>query len=190
MFYCICSDRMSTTPKRQRLLIESEDEDDESTPVVKLGKKGEPLAPCGRPSFSDNPVNKRYNSRYRNPENQNQFGGKLIDLGKACGIVAMTLFGYDVSFEAANSADRLRIFKSAAWYALTEEELAEILEHTEDQVDDYIKGIVTAGIRLWKYEAAEEARKLFQNDVFAPLVENPLYQTHLALNPGQRVQSQ
>ena len=190
MFYCICSDRMSTTPKRQRLLIESEDEDDESTPVVKLGKKGEPLAPCGRPSFSDNPVNKRYNSRYRNSENQNKFGGKLIDLGKACGIVAMTLFGYDVSFEAANSADRLRIFKSAAWYALTEEELAEILEHTEDQVDDYIKGIVTAGIRLWKYEAAEEARKLFQNDVFAPLVENPLYQTHLVLNPGQRVQSQ
>ena len=113
-----------------------------------------------------------------------------MDLGRATGIIAMTLFGFDVSFEAANTADRLCVFRSAAWYALTEEELAEIFEHTEDQVDDYIKGIVTAGIRLWKYEAAEEARKLFQNDVFAPLVETPLYQTHLALNPGQRVQSQ
>ena len=29
---------------------------------------------------------------------------------------------------------------------------------TEDQVDDYIKGIVTAGPWLWKYEAAEEVQ--------------------------------
>ena len=24
------------------------------------------------------------------------------------------------------------------------------MEHTEDQMDDYIKGILTAGLRLWK----------------------------------------
>ncbi len=46
------------------------------------------------------------------------------------------------------------------------------------------------GIRLYKYEAAEEARKVFQNEVFAPLVEDPVLQMHLALKPGQRVQSQ
>ena len=45
---------------------------------------------------------------------------------------------------------------SAAWYALTDEELQEILEHTESEVDLYVKGIVTAGIRLYKYEASEE----------------------------------
>ena len=133
--------------------------DDEDTPLitpVKLGKNGEKLAPCGRPVFSANPVNKKYNSRYRNSENQNKLGGKLLELGRATGLVAMALFGFDVSLEAAHAADRLRIFKSAAWYALTDSEVLEIMEHTEDQVDDYIKGIVTAGIRLWKYEAAEE----------------------------------
>jgi hypothetical protein len=101
----------------------------------------------------------------------------------------MILFGFDVSFDAANSADWLSVFKSAAWHALTDEELAEIFEHTEDQVDDYIKGLVTAGIRIWKYEAPEEALNFYQNEVFAPVVENPLFQMHLALVPGQRVQS-
>ncbi len=64
--------------------------------------------------------------------------------------------GYDVSFEAAHNADRLRIFKSAAWYALTDPEVDDIFQHSESDVDRYIKGIITAGIRRWKYEAAEE----------------------------------
>jgi antitoxin component HigA of HigAB toxin-antitoxin module len=66
-----------------------------------------------------------------------------------------------VSFEAAHSADRLRIFKSAAHYALTLAELEEILDHDEVEVESYIRGIVTAGIRLWKYEAPEEVIYLF-----------------------------
>ncbi len=43
-----------------------------------------------------------------------------MELGRATGIVAFSRFGYDISFEAAHSADRLRIFKSAAHFALTE----------------------------------------------------------------------
>ena len=148
--------------KKHKKIVESDDyEEDTNSPKVKYGKKGQELAPCGRPSFAANPVNKKFNSRYRNPENKNKLGGKLLDLGKATGIVAVTLFGFDVSFEASNSGDRLRIFKSAAWYALTDEEVEEVLEHTDDQVDDYLKGLVTAGIRLWRYEATEEARKSF-----------------------------
>jgi hypothetical protein len=100
----------------------------------------------------------KYNSLYRNAQNTNKIGGKLIELGRAIGIIAFTLFGFDVSFEAAHFADRLHIFKSAAWYALTDVELAEIFEHTESAVDFYIKGIITAGIRIWKYEAAEEVQ--------------------------------
>ncbi len=45
-------------------------------------------------------------------------------------------------------------------------------------------------MRHFKYEAAEEERKVFQNEVFAPLVEDPILQMHLALKPGQRAQSQ
>ena len=54
-----------------------------------------------------------------------------MELGRAAGIIAFTLFGYGVSLEAAHSADRLRIFKSAAWYALTDDEIDEIFEHSE-----------------------------------------------------------
>ncbi len=68
----------------------------------------------------------------------------------------MTLFGFDVSLENAHSAYRMRIFLSAAWYALTDEELQEILEHSQYEIDHYVKGLVTAGIWLYKYEAAEE----------------------------------
>ncbi len=81
------------------------------------------MARCCRQAFSANSVNKKYNSLYRNSENQNKLGGKLLELGLATGLVAMALFGFDVSLEAAHSADRLRIFKSAAWYALTDGEV-------------------------------------------------------------------
>ncbi len=79
-----------------------------------------------------------------------------MELGRAPGIVAVTLFGFNVSLEVAHSADRLRIFKSAAWYALTDGEVEEIIEHKADQVDKYIKGIVAAGLQLMKYQAGEE----------------------------------
>ncbi len=51
--------------------------------------------------------------------------------------------------EASATADWHHIFESAAWYALTTDELQEIFEHfADDKVDDYIKSIVTAGVRL------------------------------------------
>ena len=87
-----------------------------------------------------------------------QLAAKLMELGRATGMVAFTLFGYDVSFEAAHNVDCLRIFKSAAWYALTDAELDEIFQHLEFDVDKYIKGIITAGILLWKNKAAEEVK--------------------------------
>ncbi len=97
-----------------KFVVESDDEDTALVSPVKLGKNGEQLAPCCCPSFSANKVTqKRYNSRYRNPENQNKLGGKLLELGRATGIVAVTLFGFDVSLEAAHSADSMLIFTSA-----------------------------------------------------------------------------
>ena len=62
-----------------------------------LSKKGQPLAKCGRLSFSENTVNKKYNSRTRNSESTYRLGGKLLELGRATGIVAMALYGFDVS---------------------------------------------------------------------------------------------
>jgi hypothetical protein len=94
-------------------------------------------------------------------------------------------------------------FTNGSWYALTDDEVAENFQHSEGEVDFYIKGIMTAGIQIWKYEAPEalmcliiliclvhtymsiyicltydnsfKARNLFQNEVLAPLVETRLF---------------
>ncbi len=60
----------------------------------------------------------------------------------------MALYGFDVSLEAASTNERERIFRSAVWYALSDEDAEEIFSHDRVHVDDYIKGIVTTGIRL------------------------------------------
>ncbi len=102
----------------------------------------------------------------------------------------MALYGLDVSLKAASTTESERSFRLAAWYALSDEDIEEIFAHDKVLVDDYIKGIMTARMRLYKYEEAEEAHKVFQNEIFAQLVENPILQIHLALKSGQRVQSQ
>jgi hypothetical protein len=64
-----------------------------------------------------------------------------LELGRATGIVVVTLFRFGMSLEAAHAADRLRVFKSAAWYAMSDGEpgeVEEIMEHSEDQVDEYL----------------------------------------------------
>jgi hypothetical protein len=82
----------------------------------------------------------------------------------------------DVSLEGASTAERERIFRLGAWYApsLADEEIEEIFAHDEVQVQDYIKGIVTARIRGYKYEAAEERVRFSKTR---------------SLHPGSRTQS-
>ncbi len=37
--------------------------------------------------------------------------------------------------------ENVRIFRSAAWYALTHEEIEDTFEHEKVDVDEYIKGL-------------------------------------------------
>ena len=76
--------------KGTKFQVESDEDELSFLSPPKVGKNGELLAPCGRPAFGANPVNKKYNSRYRTLENQNKLGGRLLELGRASGIVAMT----------------------------------------------------------------------------------------------------
>ena len=60
------------------------------------------------------------------------------------------------------------IFKAAAWYALTDEELQEILScDSEPILKAYILGVFRAACRLWKFVMPVEARSVFQNEVFS-----------------------
>ena len=64
-----------------------------------------------------------------------------------------------------------------------------ISQHTYISYDTFIYCWFRVLVIL-RYICMFQARTFFQNEVFAPLVENQLFQEHLALNPRQRVQSQ
>ena len=163
--------------------------DEERSPAGKVGKSGQILSSCGRPSFSANTINKKFNCTYRNSENTHDLGGKLLNLGRAAALAAMIMFGFDVSLEDAANKDRQRIFLSAAFYALTEDEILEIMAADEVTLNRYIKILVIAAIRIYKYEAGDALRRTFQDEVFGPTLEDAELQKHLNLLPGQRIHS-
>jgi hypothetical protein len=71
----------------------------------------------GRTSFK-NELTKRYGSKYRDPDISEVLMGKLMPLGKAFGILAICMFGPNLPTEKHRHADRLRVWKNAAKYAL------------------------------------------------------------------------
>ena len=50
--------------KGTKFQVESEDDELSLLSPPKVGKNGELLAPCGRPAFGANPVNKKYNKKF------------------------------------------------------------------------------------------------------------------------------
>ena len=84
--------------------------------------------------------------------------GKTVTLGRACALVGVALMGPNIPIEEAGHEDRMRIFKSAAYYALTDEELKEILETEKAALRLFIKGLIQAPCRLLKYVGPQAAR--------------------------------
>jgi hypothetical protein len=84
-------------------------------------------------------------------------------------------------------SDRMIIFKSA-YYALTNEELEEILScNNKPVLKAYVVGLFRAACRLWKYVMPVEAKAVFQNEVFHPATVNPKLQAHLGLSLEKRI---
>jgi hypothetical protein len=127
-------------------------------------------------------MNKKYNSRYRNSENTNKVGGKLLELGRATGIVAMALYGFDVSLEAASTNERERIFRSAAWYALSDEDVEEIFSHDRVHVDDYIKSIVTTGCATLSTRLLRKSVRFSKMRSLLRWLRTPFFRCTLLLN--------
>ena len=57
------------------------------------------LTKGGRVSMTNNEVNAKYDSSYRNSDNNNTLLGKRLTLGQACGIIGVALYGPDVPLE-------------------------------------------------------------------------------------------
>ncbi len=84
--------------------------------------------------------------------------------------------------------DRMAIFKAAADYSLTDDELEEILSYSDVPVlTAYIDGIFRAAVRLWTFIMPREAKDFFQTEVFHPASLDPNLQKHLGMTPVQRI---
>ena len=82
----------------------------------------------------------------------------------------------------------MHIFKSAAFYALTDEELEEILAcDSEPVLKAYVLGVFRAAIRLWKFMIPVAAKEVFQTKVFHPATVSPVLQSHLGLTLAERI---
>ena len=60
---------------------------------------GMQLTKSGRISMSKNEVNAKYDASYHNHENENKLLGRLLNLGTACGIIGVALYGADIPLE-------------------------------------------------------------------------------------------
>ena len=65
-----------------------------------------------------------------------------MTLGRACALVGVALMGPNIPIEEAGHEERLCIFKSAAYYALTDEELEEILETEVADINHISKNLL------------------------------------------------
>ena len=73
------------------------------------------------------------------------------------------------------------VFKSAAYNALSDEDLSEIVScESEPVLKACISGLFRAACRLWKFVMPVEARAVFQANYFPPPASvSPKLQAHL-----------
>ena len=71
----------------------------------------------------------------------------------------------------------MHIFKSAAFYALNDEELEEILScNSEPVLKAYVVGVFLAACCIWKFVMPVAAKEVFQTEVFHPATVSPTLQ--------------
>jgi hypothetical protein len=152
-----------------------------------LNKRGLPVTPGGRPSVKKNAVNAKYSGNYRNPLNTQEILGKKVSIGRACAVLGIVQLGPNIRLEEAGHDERLRVFKDAAFYALSEEDLEEILNTEEAALRLYLLGIFRAQCRIIKFVAPANARSEFEHCVFHTATRDPEIQKHLGLSITESV---
>ena len=116
--------------------------------------------------------------------------GKSVTLGKAFALLATVRCGPRPPVDEHGHAERLIIFKAAARYALIPEEVSEILQHSEEQLCIYLKGLLLARLFKVKSELPVVARQHFQTYVFNPSRKVKEIQDNLGLQLGQSILDQ
>ncbi len=102
-FYCSSSGKRASPAQSKSVDVEEEHPAATATPDsaqrCAVNRHGLQLTNSGRVAGSANSINAKYDSAYRNSENENRLLGKLLTLGQACGIVGVCLYGADIPME-------------------------------------------------------------------------------------------
>ena len=138
-----------------------------------------------RRSLKTNNLRMAFPSSYRKPDNKNQLFGRTISLGKAFTVLLPAMFGVNVPTEKTQLALRERLFRSAAHYALSEDEVDIIFEADSKERELFLMGLVNASLAKIRYDMGEESRAHFQETVFCSIARNPIIQRELGFDAFQ-----
>jgi hypothetical protein len=118
----------------------------------------------GRIVAAGNDLKQQFPNHYRNPDNQNDFYGKYLNLGEAFKLACLIHYGPNLPIEQSGHISmRTALFRTAAYYALNDEEEKEITGHAT--FADFSFFLVKAAKQL-VYGLCTEARLIFGDAVF------------------------
>jgi hypothetical protein len=76
---------------------------------------------------------------------------RSMSLGQEKGLVGLTKFDLNFPLETNAHSDRVAVFRAAAHYALTSDEVEEILDVAEPLIS-YLKRLTITSMLMWKLE--------------------------------------
>ena len=106
--YCSSTGKRASPAQSKRVDVEDEHAATTATPDSSrkrrsVNKHGLLLTKSGRVAGSANSINAKYDSAYRNAENENRLLGRSLTLGQACGIIGVCLYGADIPMEQSGT---------------------------------------------------------------------------------------
>ena len=131
-----------------------------------LGSNGKKVSvKDGRIVAAGNDLKKRFPNTYRNVDNEKTFYGKSLNLGEAFKLACLVQYGPNLPIETSGHMSmRTALIRTAAYYALSDEELKEILE--DPSLSDFLYFLVKSGKQIM-YTLGVEARLIFGDSVFS-----------------------
>jgi hypothetical protein len=119
----------------------------------------------GRIVAAGNDLKKQYPNTYRNADNTRSFYGKYLTLGEAFKLACLVQYGPTLPIETSGHISmRLALFRTAAYYALSDEEEAEITANPT--VADFLYFLVKSAKQI-VYTIGVESRLIFGDSVFS-----------------------
>jgi hypothetical protein len=156
----------STAAKRVRKVEVMEEDRDTGFETTVRPSDGKTVSlKDGRIVAAGNDLKQRFPNTYRNADNERTFHGKHLSLGEAFKLACLVQYGPNLPIEmSGHILMRTALLRTAAYYALSDEELKEIMEHP--LLGDFLFFLVKSAKQI-VYTYGVEARLIFGDSVFS-----------------------